>query len=860
MSLRNLFIFAFFVIMSFSFQTSGVAMVNERKIIKTSSLSKEHHLTKSLLKKWSRYLFYKYTANILGWISVKNNHHFFCHGYFKDPLIANMSIHSSSDGKRSIIITTKGSAIFKNKGISVLKKNIVVTQLGRVLNADKACVCRDEKTGKINKILLFQNIFLREPDKLIIADKGELTLCSKIVTLKNAAYCLHNNDKRLHALTNAWGTAKCIIQDTSSLITTLRYATYSTCSPTNSVWWFSATTLVLNKKIHQGKAYNVLLWFYNFPIFYFPYYSFPIDHCRKTGFLIPHIGLNNNSGRFFSIPFYWKVAYNYDLTLIPEFMTRRGPAINIFFQFLNKMSKGSIRVNYLFNDIFFQKFRKSSANTVSNPMYTNNPLYVFYINQLKNMKNQRKFFSIRMYTIFNSRWSSKIIMNYVTDPYYFQDLDEKIITNPLSNQLLNRISLQYNGLHWQFNGMLQAYQTLHPISQIFDSALDQYTRLPDIDFNGYYPNIIPYIDFNFNAEATNFNYRNSNKDYISKPIGQRFHMRTGLDFPFYFSLGHVTSQILVDTTIYHIQYSHLRKMQTISRFLPIFDINLLLYLYRDFNFWKYNLVQTFEPHVFYLYIPYQNQDKIPNFDTTLLPFSFEQLFALNRYTGDDRLQNANQISFGVTSHIFIAETPLLIINLGFTYLIEKKNVLFSIRDLLSRCNFHFSPIVGELTFCPSSSWSLTSRVAWNPNIQQTNNSSSEITYSNKGHKITAGYTFVCKNDQSVTHTNSTISVSQDNAHNHNSNTRASIAYLSMTWPLSVRWSITSHLDYNISYHHTDIAFVGVQYNTCCWVLSFLTKRTYRSSVNIYSKDNYSTTYLIQLELKGLSSFKNETLF
>ena len=858
MKLKNVFTFSFFILIFFCFQRVSIAAI-PIKITKTSSL-KQHLISTTLPGVLSHYHSQKHIASILGWIPTERIC-LFCHGYFKEPSIVSKFPYLIPMKKEHTIITTNGSSIMKaNKKVSISEKNMVVTQTSHIVNSDKANIYWNEKTGRVNKIVLIGRVHLCEVGKLIVADKGRLMLYPKTAILKNVAYRIYDDTSdisQFHYPFNAWGTAQYATQDVSKVIT-LRHATYSTCDPTNPTWWLSATTLVLNKQKHQGEAHNTLLWFYDFPVFYFPYYNFPTDNYRKTGFLTPHIGLSNNSNNLFAFPFYWNMAPNYDLTLIPELIGKRGLDIHALFRFLSTSSAGDMYLSYLFNDTFFQRFLKETLKKFSNPIYANNLLYTPYLNQLKNTKkNQRGFFSMNEHTIFNSEWSSNIILNYVTDPYFFQDLGSLMNTNPLSNQLLNQIDLQYSGLHWQFSGMFQAYQVLHLISQLSAPAFDQYDRLPDFNIDSYYPDVAFHMDFNLNAEVINFSQKS---DFTpDKPItGQRFHMRPSVSFPCYFASGYIIPQIWIDATTYNIKHFQPDQVQTAGRLLPIFDIDSGLYFDQDFNLRGRNCTQTLETRFFYSYIPYQNQDKLPNFDTVLLPFSFEQLFALNQYIGDDRLQNANRVSFGLTSRIFdsITGTFLLTTNLGFAYLIELQHVCLS--KGCTPFNFHFSPIVGELIFYPFPHESITSSIAWDPNIQKTDSSSIKINYSNGAYKATVSYIFIHENEnnQSIVGANITSPISPSrNIYNTNIN----IAYLSIMWPLSARWSIMSYWNYNITHHHTDGATVSVQYNTCCWALNFITRQTYTGltidPVN-GSKNSYETTYLIQLELKGLDGFSN----
>ena len=62
-------------------------------------------------------------------------------------------------------------------------------------------------------------------------------------------------------------------------------------------------------------------------------------------------------------------------------------------------------------------------------------------------------------------------------------------------------------------------------------------------------------------------------------------------------------------------------------------------------------MQTLEPRLLYLYVPYRNQDDLPVFDTGIPDLNLVQLFRTNRYVGADRVGDANQVSVGVTTRL-----------------------------------------------------------------------------------------------------------------------------------------------------------------------------------------------------------------
>jgi hypothetical protein len=62
--------------------------------------------------------------------------------------------------------------------------------------------------------------------------------------------------------------------------------------------------------------------------------------------------------------------------------------------------------------------------------------------------------------------------------------------------------------------------------------------------------------------------------------------------------------------------------------------------------------ETLEPRLVYSYVPYRNQDGLPVFDSALPDLNLSELFRTNRYVGEDRIGDANQLSMALTTRLF----------------------------------------------------------------------------------------------------------------------------------------------------------------------------------------------------------------
>lgn len=786
-----------------------------------------------------------------------------CRGVFLEPQY--IKDHPEVDPHAPVTLTARGPETFKLKGVSIIKDHVVITQPGRILYADKALIFRNH-AGKIKRISLIGNVRIYEKDLLFVSDRSLLTLYPRTATITHAAYHYHggkSSSSILHDQFDAWGTAKKATQDKNKL-TILHHATYSTCNPTSPTWQISASTITLNKPKNVGKAYNMVMKFHRLPIFYFPYYTFPLNNARKSGFLAPVFGHISDTGFYFGAPYYFNLAPNYDLLFTPEYYGLRGFRAIAKFRYLTQHSSGYFYGDYLPKDEFFGAFRGNAINTYSNTSIYPRSIYQPYLNALRTESDQRGMINAENHYHYHHHWWVTNNLNWVSDPYYYANMVASAILSAQStnDQLLNLLQVEYQSTHWDFSALLQAYQTLHLITQIQyqGQTLDQYQRLPDLNLAAYYP-LSPAFDFSFDSSYTNFTYFELFSPLFSpvKPIGQRLHLRPSLSWMLESPGAYFNPQLWLDLTGYDIGQPLPGMNPYQQRVLPIFDIDMGLYILRHFQWGTTSLQQTLQPRLFYLYTPYQNQNDFPNFDTVQLPFFFDQIFALNTYQSFDRLQNANQFGFGLSSKITSTDDSreILSANLGSIYFISPPKIC-----LIAGCpgdQRKLAPIVSNLSLHPTRNWTLSGSLAWDPKLKTTNNSNVTLGYlGDHQHIMNLSYQFV-NNDTFALATFagnqaqpvSTIGLVNDSRH----------IIFDFAWPLSKQWSTLGYVDYNLSFsperlrrlNRLDAVYVGLQYNTCCWAVRLMAKQLFiKSTINPAGNlvNHYDTGLFVTFTLKG----------
>jgi len=98
---------------------------------------------------------------------------------------------------------------------------------------------------------------------------------------------------------------------------------FTSCDPDDPDWRFVASSL----EIHNGRwatARNVRFHVADIPVFYLPYFIYPIRYERESGFLEPEIGYSSRKGNRVALVYYWAIARNMDATFTLDYLSKIG--------------------------------------------------------------------------------------------------------------------------------------------------------------------------------------------------------------------------------------------------------------------------------------------------------------------------------------------------------------------------------------------------------------------------------------------------------------------------------------------------------------------------------------------------------
>lgn len=792
-------------------------------------------------------------AQCLGWQSDKSSP--ICLGTYQPITVTPLN---SPDQVR---IFADSVSFYQNRR-STLSGHVEIQQTQRVVNAQTAYIYRDPKTNQVTKVEFLGDVRYLEPGKLMIARKATINPQDKSGQTEDVLYRL--NTDRSHAILPAWGRAS-LIQHFANKDYLLKQATYTTCAPQDKTWDIKADSIVIEDANAKGVARNAVVRINEWPVFYSPYLSFPTNKERKSGFLMPIVGYSNVGGFDFGFPYYWNIAPNYDLTLVPHVYTERGLMMGGEYRYLSSNSTGIITGNYLPKDKAFNNFLQN--NEAQFPW-------------LQGISTNRWGYSVLETISLTSNLQLNVNVQQVSDNYYLQDFstDLALITQ---RQLLRQADLTYSTEHWLFRGMGQSYQTLHPVNEIPVASV--YERLPQIMARGFYYDLPLNANLNILGQYDQFHWPMNfwNNTSTQVPQGPRFHFNPVLSVPLMKPWGFITPSVQFVENYYEVHnnggaYNFNNNVNnygilnfdfnrtnsatpnnTYNRTIPRYSLDSGLYFDRDINLRGNSYTQSLEPHLFYLNVPYQNQTPIPVYDSGFMIFNLDQLFRTNRFSGFDRIGDANQLAYAVTSRWLSGDSGAELANFSIgqiRYFADRKVQLcqsltgFCIDDprafgnlppraatspIASRAEYHFNPVLG-----------ITGDYIWDPATHATNNADLNLHYQPDVNAIiNFGYSYLVNGDVTQVRNNGT----EDNALHQ--------AIIAFAWPISEKWSTVGAYSHNISKNYSMMSLFGLQYDSCCWAMRLLGGRTFKN-LNAGFEPQYNDNIYLQVLLKGLGSVAN----
>jgi LPS-assembly protein len=567
-------------------------------------------------------------------------------------------------------------------------------------------------------------------------------------------------------------------------------ARFTTCAPGDDAWWVQAESLEVDGLEQSASASGARLYFQGVPVLVSPILGFPIGDQRRSGFLTPSFGLSTSVGTDIRTPFYWNIAPNYDYTITPRAMTKRGMMLGNEFRFLQPTFSGTLLYDVIPYD--------------------------------RQTEETRDYTGVRLNYSGPSGVAAGINYNRVSDDNYFVDFSSTILGS--SQKVLPQDGfVSYAQPFWNTAVRVTKNQILQdPLAPV----TPPYERVPQVTVNGFV------ADWKgFEAAAVLDGTRFTNPDSGLQP-GSRYIFNPRVAYPILNPGWFITPRAQLSATYYSLDPAFNPQDKSQSRVMPILSLDTGLIFERDTEWFGRSSQQTLEPRLYYAYIPFRNQNQLPNFDSALADLNYAQFFTENIYSGYDRIVNANQLTFAIGTRVLDQETGAerLRAAIGQRYYFSDQKV--TLPGESPRAS-NESDLLAALTAQLGNNWAVDFAVQYSAEESAVSRATAGMRWQPRRASVISAYYRYQESSTPEAGTNQTD--------------------IALQWPLSDRWYAVGRYNYSFESRKPVEVIAGFEFKEDCWLVRFAFQRFQTTT------DSTTTNFYVQLELSGLTSVGTNAL-
>ncbi|MEH6549168.1 MAG: LPS-assembly protein LptD [Pseudomonadales bacterium] len=669
---------------------------------------------------------------------------------------------------------------------SEMLENEKVRMLGNVvLSKGDIRIKADEiELDQINRRLKISgNLEVRDEGVLLRADEADINADDATGTLSNAQYVIHQ--AHIH------GEADQITRESDN-IATIDNGTYTRCEPENDSWHMEARAIELNLESGVGTARGAVLRIKNIPVLYTPRISFPIDNQRRSGFLWPTFSsAKGTGGADITVPYYININPNWDSTVAPRFISKRGTMAEVELRHLNKYSYWEGDAAYLDDELYGDK---------------------------------RWMMSLQENGSIGNNWTHKIDYGRVSDDDYLNDLSNSNFSLKRKSHILQQGQLVFQNEAIKGSARVSQYQTIDIL------ATDPYQLLPQLEiatrqrFRSFQP------EWLLRAQYSQFDAKDDNR-----VTGSRLYLEPGVSFPMRWTSGFIVPTAKYRASSYSLKDNNDPNFdmtdESPSVGAGMFSLDSGLVFERESDWFGRKYTQTLEPRLYYLYSEYEDQTDIPLFDTQQLSFDYNQLYRDTRFAGYDRIPDANQASIGLTSRLIDRDTgaETFRISIGqIQYFTDRRVNLDEEQAMTNSSDFS-----AEISWRANDNLRAVSSLVWNTDNSHLNQTAFALRYlSDTGAIFNAAYRL--RKDDAIQVPGGALIDNDIEQYN-----------VSGIIPIGSHWAAVAKWNYDKTNDRDLEQLLGVEYNTCCWKVSLL----YQEGID--GNNERENGVYFQVQLKGL---------
>ncbi|MBV1878640.1 MAG: LPS assembly protein LptD [Pseudomonadales bacterium] len=727
---------------------------------------------------------------------------YFCPGQYVERKVKSAADPQTinADADRGLYLEGQSMTLF---GDAVLVQGTQEVRSPRIIQNDQT------KITEIDGPLQIRDIGL-----LLTGEHATQDMANGSGTIDKATFLLHESNMR--------GNAAQITRQASGHIV-LDVATLTRCEPNNNIWQLDSKTVRLNIPEGFGTAKNVTIRIKERPVAYFPYFRFPLNKQRLSGFLMPNIGYDSDGGTDINIPYYFNLAPNYDATYQFHSLWKRGFIHDGQFRFKSRRTLNEINAAFLSrDDVYDDRLLLDQTSSETDTTMLQPPEFEKQDRWLLNIKHQGGG---------SSRWKTSVNYSAVSDTDYLHDIGGDVnssavaqFLNPVDSSftdnrtaVLDRIGqVQYRGEAWNTELTIHGFQTLDP------EGTDQYTKLPELKTD--WSQTLGALNLSLDLQYTFFDKDNTNVAGLDGIIGERAVAELELAWPLQAIWGYLEPGIGLIHRKYNLDDSPIASRANPEITTPRFSIDSGLYFDRFFKWNKIGIQQTLEPRLYFLYVEQDAQDDLPTFDAGASTPSYGALFRPNRFSGYDRLGDARHVSLGITTR-FLSETTgaeFISISIGQTYYFKDREVIFQPK-IADDPSSRESALFAEARLRFSNQLSISGAFEWEPDANRSNRGTLTLKYDNQDRKIiNLSYIYISPDVEAANLLNKS----------EESDLSFILPLVSLKSRQQTNWSLIGKWNFGWDDNRTIESFFGIEYNDCCWKSRLIIRRFLKQPRNI----------------------------
>lgn len=703
-----------------------------------------------------------------------------CGGVYRQPPLVNELATNPGDSDLVIEADQVRFDILNNQ--AELKGEVRVTQGRRQLSGDLSHIDYKHQTASLEG-----KVVLREPGLLVKGERLHIDV-DKTATMEQADLLIHEHQIIGHG-------SRITYYENGNL--TLKDATYSRCAPGSQAWELVASEVLINQDKGYAKARNMRLKLAGVPLLYLPLIYFPIDDKRQSGLLYPSINFDNDNGLSYSQPIYWNIASHFDVTVSPKWIQERGVGWDLETRWLTDNSLSQLNGSYLMDDKGGHQSQEFSGED----------------RWLLNAVHQGQWGNV----------STEILYIKVSDAAYLDDFDSGYFESGIddtSESVPQTMGIRYQGGHWDLGLAWNQYQRVNSEGDEF------YRQLPLITANASY-GLAPGLSLEIQQQFANFDHQDE-----GLVTGKRQRFDYHLNYRRDWAWGYMQQGLGIKNLWYQLeQYS--TALDNSQVHIPVASFDSGFFFERSIGGqWEYSV----EPRLRLLYSGFRDQEQLPEFDTDLADFSYQQLFQDDRYIGSDRIGDANQVTLGITARAVDTKRgeDLFRLALGQSFYLKDREVTYGLTT--EQLQSQRSDVAIQLEAALGRHWNLVTHNQWQPSRGRLGVGNLQLKYrlqtDHKQWLFNASYTYEKLSDEP--------SIRQGN--------------LSMYMPAGNRWEGFGHWSYDFENKRDLNASIGLRYRSCCWSLAMIWyQNTDLYNLNTAFDESYQRGILLKFELTGLGS-------